>query len=355
VSSERAGRPLPAAHARSPPGPPRAGRTRLISPARPPPPPAPSLAPRSKAAKLAAGDAASLLLFAVIGRASHGEPLDGEVLATALPFMLGAARGPGTAGLPGWLGAGWVWWAATIGRERGAGGAAAAALQPGGASPAPAGRPAGWFPAAALLGAFGKEAQGSSVPAAAGAAAKAWAVGIPTGLVFRAISRGYVPPTPFIVVSLVRGPRRRPRLLRCCAGGCCAGGELLPRCGRAAGKRVELGARAAGGVLRQAPLCCRWPPRCCWWAGGPRWRLRRPRCAAALSPTGGPLCPLSLHAPCSAQHPSPASCRSLGPAPSRAPRQAPKLTPAQQLAQRKNKQGNPFEFLGLLASLVKRW
>jgi hypothetical protein len=39
----------------------------------------------------------------------------------------------------------------------------------------------------------------------------------------------------------------------------------------------------------------------------------------------------------------------------RPPLQAPKLSPAQQLAQRKNKQGNPFEFLGLLMSLTKRW
>jgi hypothetical protein len=74
---------------------------------------------------------------------------------------------------------------------------------------APAPKPAGWFPAAALLGAFGKESQGNSVPAAAVAAAKAWAAGIPTGLVFRAISRGYVPPTPFIIVSLVRPGRLR--------------------------------------------------------------------------------------------------------------------------------------------------
>jgi hypothetical protein len=43
----------------------------------------------SKAATLVAGDAAALLLFAVIGRINHGEILDWETFNTALPFMLG--------------------------------------------------------------------------------------------------------------------------------------------------------------------------------------------------------------------------------------------------------------------------
>ena len=63
--------------------------------------------------------------------------------------------------------------------------------------------PAGWFPAAFLLGSYGKEAQVSSVPAAVAQAAKTWAAGIPTGLVLRGLAKGYVPPTPFIIVSLV--------------------------------------------------------------------------------------------------------------------------------------------------------
>ena len=46
-----------------------------------------------RAALLAGGDAAALLLFAAIGRSSHGEGLaPGGVLATAAPFLLGAAR-----------------------------------------------------------------------------------------------------------------------------------------------------------------------------------------------------------------------------------------------------------------------
>lgn len=46
-----------------------------------------------RAALLAGGDAAALLLFAAIGRSSHGEGLaPGGVLSTAAPFLLGAAR-----------------------------------------------------------------------------------------------------------------------------------------------------------------------------------------------------------------------------------------------------------------------
>lgn len=50
--------------------------------------------------------------------------------------------------------------------------------------------PAGWFPVAFLLGSYGKEAQGSSVPAAVAQAAKTWAAGIPTGLVLRGLAKG---------------------------------------------------------------------------------------------------------------------------------------------------------------------
>ena len=49
-------------------------------------------ATRSKAATLVAGDAAALLLFAIIGRINHGEILDWETFNTALPFMLGEGR-----------------------------------------------------------------------------------------------------------------------------------------------------------------------------------------------------------------------------------------------------------------------
>ena len=39
--------------------------------------------------------------------------------------------------------------------------------------------------------------------AAAVTAAKCWAVATPLGLVLRGLSKGYIPPTPFIVVSMV--------------------------------------------------------------------------------------------------------------------------------------------------------
>lgn len=154
----------------------------------------------SNTALLVAGDAAALLLFAAVGRANHG--LDLDALQTALPFLLG------------------------------------------------------WFPSAALLGGFGPEARGKGVASAATTAAKCWAVGIPAGLLLRGLSKGYVPPTPFIIVSLV-----------------------------------------ANAVLLVG------------------WR-------SALAA---------------------------------ATKQAAPLSPAAKAAQRRDKQGNPFEFLELLMSLTKRW
>jgi hypothetical protein len=76
------------------------------------------------------------VLFAIAGRANHGgDALSAETLGTALPFLLG------------------------------------------------------WFATAPLLGGYGKEAQGSKVPAAALTAAKCWAVATPLGLVIRGISK----------------------------------------------------------------------------------------------------------------------------------------------------------------------
>ena len=115
-----------------------------------PPPCKPSSAPaRSRVALLVGGDAAALLAFAAIGRVSHHEALTlGALVGTAWPFM------------------------------------------------------AGWFGAAALLGGYGKAAQGGDAGAAAGAAAKAWAVGIPVGLLLRSASRGYFPDPSFIGVAM---------------------------------------------------------------------------------------------------------------------------------------------------------
>ena len=68
--------------------------------------------------------------------------------------------------------------------------------------PLPSTPPPGWFATAPFLGGFGADARKKGVPTAAATAAKCWAVGVPLGLVIRGLSRGYVPPTPFIAVSM---------------------------------------------------------------------------------------------------------------------------------------------------------
>lgn len=100
-------------------------------------------------ALLAAGDLAVLLAFAAVGRHSHGEPLTvTDTFNTALPFIIG------------------------------------------------------WFTSGALLGGFGREAQGGNLGPAAAAAAKTWALGVPLGVAIRSIGRGYVPAMSFIGISL---------------------------------------------------------------------------------------------------------------------------------------------------------
>lgn len=112
--------------------------------------PAPSPPCRSRVALLVGGDVAALLLFATIGRVSHGEGVSlGAALGTAWPFI------------------------------------------------------AGWLASAALLGGYGKAAQGGNAGAAAAAAAKTWALGIPVGLLVRSASRGYLPDPSFVAVSMV--------------------------------------------------------------------------------------------------------------------------------------------------------
>ncbi|EIE23939.1 hypothetical protein COCSUDRAFT_62467 [Coccomyxa subellipsoidea C-169] len=99
-------------------------------------------------ALLVGGDAAALLLFAAIGRANHGESLDpASVLSVAWPFLVG------------------------------------------------------WFGSAALLGGFGKEAQGGRTGPAAITAAKCWALGTTVGVALRSLSRGYFPDKAFVIVS----------------------------------------------------------------------------------------------------------------------------------------------------------
>jgi hypothetical protein len=99
---------------------------------------------------LIAGDIAAIVLFAAIGRGNHGEGLFiSDVLATAAPFLVG------------------------------------------------------WFGSAPVTKTFGKDATGNKPGPAAASAAKGWAVGIPLGLLLRGISKGAVPPKPFIAVTLV--------------------------------------------------------------------------------------------------------------------------------------------------------
>jgi hypothetical protein len=100
-------------------------------------------------ALIVGGDVSALLLFAAVGRGSHGEVMSlVSVAGTAAPFL------------------------------------------------------AGWLGAAVALGSYGKAAQGGNTGAAAAAAAKAWAVGIPVGLAIRSVVRGYLPETVFIGVTL---------------------------------------------------------------------------------------------------------------------------------------------------------
>lgn len=60
----------------------------------------------------------------------------------------------------------------------------------------------GWFTSAAFLGGFSSDAQGGNTGAAATAAVKTWAVGVPLGIVLRTVSRGYLPAVSFMAVSM---------------------------------------------------------------------------------------------------------------------------------------------------------
>jgi hypothetical protein len=243
-----------------------------------------------------------LLAFAAIGRINHGEPLAGA-LGTALPFLVGARRG-GAGPLPPPL-------PSLAGARRSARPPPPwPRPSPSAHGPAPPPRAPGWFAAAPLLGGYGKEARGGAVGPAAVAAAKVWALGAPLGLVVRGVSKGYVPPTPFIVVSLAA---TAVLMVGWRAALAAATPEVRERGGVFKGQWLDR-ARVEG--LR-AP-----PPRPC--GGG-----RRSRPAAALS---------------------------LGPAPP--PPSAPQAAPQSKLQaakSRQNKKGNPLEFISLLMSLTKRW
>lgn len=98
---------------------------------------------------LAAGDLLALLTFAAIGRSNHGEGLDiASIVTTAAPFVLS------------------------------------------------------WFLVSPFLGSYSRGATSSKGGAPVGLLA-GWAVSMPIALGLRGIIKGDVPPTPFIVVSMV--------------------------------------------------------------------------------------------------------------------------------------------------------
>ncbi|CAH9097832.1 unnamed protein product [Cuscuta europaea] len=104
----------------------------------------------SKVALLAGGDVAALLLFSAIGRFSHGFAVfDSETLQTADPFI------------------------------------------------------AGWFLSAYFLGGYGEDGRGMNGRFKAFiAAAKSWSLGIPLGVIIRALTVGHIPPVNFIAVTM---------------------------------------------------------------------------------------------------------------------------------------------------------
>ena len=98
---------------------------------------------------LAAGDLLSLLAFAAIGRSNHGEGVDiAGIVTTAAPFLLS------------------------------------------------------WFLVSPLLGSYSRSATSSKGGAPVGLLA-GWAVSMPIAVGLRGLVKGEMPPTPFIVVSMV--------------------------------------------------------------------------------------------------------------------------------------------------------
>ncbi len=136
---------------------------------------------------MAGGDALALLAFAAVGRINHGGVADWETLYTAAPFVLGMSVDTHTH--------------TCAHTDRDTYTHTHTSVHKPCVLHVPCVR-AGWFLTAPFLGGYGPEAQGGKVGPAALAAAKCWAVATPLGLVLRGLSKGYVPPTPFIVVSM---------------------------------------------------------------------------------------------------------------------------------------------------------
>ncbi|POO03735.1 Transmembrane protein [Trema orientale] len=103
-----------------------------------------------RVALFSGGDVLALLVFAAIGRFSHGfSVFDTETLRTADPFI------------------------------------------------------AGWFLSAYFLGGYGEDGRGmNGVSKGVTAAAKSWALGIPLGMVIRAVTTAHFPSYQFILVTM---------------------------------------------------------------------------------------------------------------------------------------------------------
>lgn len=103
-----------------------------------------------RVALLAGGDVVALLLFAAIGRFSHGFPVfDLETLRTADPFI------------------------------------------------------AGWFLGAYFLGGYAEDGRGENgLSKAVLSTSKSWAFGIPLGIAIRAVLSSHIPPYNFILVTM---------------------------------------------------------------------------------------------------------------------------------------------------------
>jgi len=101
---------------------------------------------------LAVVDFVAFLLFAAVGKASHAPDGSLDIVAvfvTALPFL------------------------------------------------------ASWYLTAPLLGCYDPQSTARGAGSAAKVAATGWIVAVPLGCVLRGLIKGYVPPTPFVIVTMI--------------------------------------------------------------------------------------------------------------------------------------------------------
>lgn len=99
-------------------------------------------------AVLVSCDVGSLLLFSSVGRSTH-HSADGSLFGTAAPFLIA------------------------------------------------------WFVVGTYTEAYGEDARGGDVGAAASVAGKTWAMATPAGILLRAVGKGRLPPKPFVIVAMI--------------------------------------------------------------------------------------------------------------------------------------------------------